>query len=188
MALIGAPLRCEGGGPVEKLALKDIFARMATHRDDASRTDTPPAKDMAVLVVDDSRTAVHALQLLLERAGYLIFTAGDGLQAIAAAKRHRPDLILMDIVMPVMNGFEATRALASDPETAAIPVIMVSGSEQAAERLWGARLGAKGFLAKPFNRDELLAKVQTVIAVARRAQAQNEVGSTPATLANPLQR
>jgi len=111
---------------------------------------------------------VRALQLLLEREGYLTYSAFDGQQAVALTRRHQPDLVLMDIVMPNMNGFEATRVLVNDPQTAAIPIIMVSGTEQAADRIWGLRLGAKGFLAKPINKDDLLAKVRVTIATARR--------------------
>jgi twitching motility two-component system response regulator PilH len=155
---------------MEKLALKDILARMLTHRDEQSLPAPRAVLDAAVLIVDDSRTIVRALQLMLEREGYLTYTASDGAQAVALARRHRPDAILMDIVMPNMNGFEATRILANDVQTAAIPIIMVSGTEQSADRVWGLRLGAKGFLAKPINRDELLTKVRSVIAVARRAQ------------------
>lgn len=165
---------------MEKLALKDIFARMLAHKDEqAPPSSARPALDAAVLIVDDSRTIVRALQLMLEREGYLAYTASDGAQAVALARRHRPDAILMDIVMPNMNGFEATRILVNDTQTAAIPIIMVSGTEQSADRVWGLRLGAKGFLAKPINKDELLAKVRSVIAVARRAR-QSEHPVLPA--------
>lgn len=150
--------------------LRDRMARMIAHKGEPAPADTANVKDAAVLIVDDSRTIVRALQLMLERAGYLTFTAFDGAQAVALARKHKPDAILMDIVMPVMNGFEATRQLTNDSTTAAIPVIVVSGSEQPADRAWGMRLGAKGFLAKPINKDELLLRVRSVIAVARRAQ------------------
>jgi len=166
---------------MEKLALKDILARMLAHKDEQSppsASPSRPALDAAVLIVDDARTIVRALQLMLEREGYLTYTASDGAQAVALARRHRPDAILMDIVMPNMNGFEATRILVNDPRTAAIPIIMVSGTEQSADQVWGLRLGAKGFLAKPINKDELLAKVRSVIAVARR-DWQPEVATLP---------
>lgn len=173
---------------MEKLALRDIFARMVAHKSELPANDVPPARDAAVLIVDDSRTVVRALQLFLERDGYLTFTASDGAQAIPIAKRHHPDLILMDVVMPVMNGFEAVRALARDPDTAAIPVIMVSGTEQLAERVWGARLGAKGFIAKPVARDELLLKVRSAIAVSRRAQQRQQTAELHAAPIDPLRR
>jgi twitching motility two-component system response regulator PilH len=159
---------------MEKLALKDIFARMVAHKDTPPAPGGERAKDAAVLIADDSRTIVRGLQLILEREGYVTYSAFDGAQAIALARRHRPDLILMDIVMPNMNGFEATRVLVNDPETAAIPIVVVSGVEQPGDRVWGLRLGAKGFLAKPINKDELLARVKSVIAVARRAQGREQ--------------
>lgn len=171
---------------MEKLALKDIFARMVAHKAEQTSTPAPQAKDAAILIVDDSRTIVRALQLILERAGYITYTAVDGIQAISLARRQRPDAILMDVVMPVMNGFEATRVLVNDPQTASIPVIMMSGTEQVSDRVWGTRLGAKGFIAKPFEKDDLLAKLGSVIAMARRAQEQASI-SIPSTT-EPLPR
>lgn len=167
---------------MEKLALKDIFARMVAQKAEQAPVAAPaPAKEAAILIVDDSRTIVRALQLILERAGYLTYSAADGVQAISLARRQRPDAILMDVVMPVMNGFEATRALVNDPQTAAIPVIMMSGTEQVSDRVWGTRLGAKGFIAKPFEKDDLLAKLGNVIAMARRAQESKQVFGPLAT-------
>jgi twitching motility two-component system response regulator PilH len=94
----------------------------------------------------------------------------------------------MDVVMPNMNGFEATRALVNDPETAAIPVIMMSGTEQISDRVWGLRLGAKGFLAKPISREDLLGKVGSVVAVARRTQQREQAALVPVPQIDPLQR
>lgn len=166
---------------MDRLALKNIFTRMVTHREEKSPPSGQQINDAAVLIVDDSRTIVYALQLMLERNGYLTYTAADGIQAIAMTKRHRPDLVLMDVVMPNMNGFEATRSLVNDPETSAIPVIMMSGTEQVSDRVWGIRLGAKGFLAKPINKDELLGKVRSVIALARRKQEYDQTAATLST-------
>lgn len=171
---------------MEKLVLKDIFARMIAHKAEQTPTPEPHAKDAAILIVDDSRTIVRALQLILERAGYITYTAVDGIQAISLARRQRPDAILMDVVMPVMNGFEATRVLVNDPQTASIPVIMMSGTEQVSDRVWGTRLGAKGFIAKPFEKEDLLAKLGSVIAMARRTRDQAQT-SIPTT-AEPLPR
>jgi len=172
---------------MDKLALKNIFTRMLAHKDEQSLTPpAQPTKDAAVLIVDDSRTIVRALQLMLEREGYLTYSAVDGVQAIAMTKRQRPDVVLMDVVMPNMNGFEATRVLVNDPETAAIPVIMMSGTELVSDRVWGIRLGAKGFLAKPINKEELLGKVRSVIAVARRMQERDQI--TAISISDPLLR
>jgi twitching motility two-component system response regulator PilH len=164
---------------MEKLALREILARMIAHKAEQSAPvdRRASAADAVVLIVDDSRTVVRALQLILERVGYLTYFASDGVQAIALAKSQRPDLILMDVVMPVMNGFEATRALVNDPQTAAIPIIMMSGTERVSDQIWGTRLGAKGFLAKPFNTQELLGKVRSVIAVARRAREYEQTAA-----------
>ena len=170
---------------MEKLALKNIFTRMLAHKEEQSGTQGPSTKDASVLIVDDSRTIVRALQLMLEREGYLTFSAADGVQAIAMTKRQRPDVVLMDVVMPNMNGFEATRALVNDPQTATIPVIMMSGTEQVSDRVWGIRLGAKGFLAKPIDKEELLGKVRSVIAVARRLQERDQIASI-STSGTPL--
>jgi twitching motility two-component system response regulator PilH len=166
---------------MDKLALRDRLARMIAHKGEPVPVETGVAKDAAVLIVDDSRTIVRAIQLMLEREGYLTFSAFDGEQAVSLTRKHKPDAILMDIVMPVMNGFEATRILTNDAATAGIPIIVVSGSEQPADRAWGMRLGAKGFLAKPINKDELLARVRSVIAVARRAQTAEPAHANLAT-------
>lgn len=171
--------RAKGTRQMDKLALKNIFTRMLAHKDEQAATHDPLTKGAAVLIVDDSRTIVRALQLMLEREGYLTYTALDGIQAIAMTKLQRPDLVLMDVVMPNMNGFEATRTLVNDPDTAAIPVIMMSGTEQVSDRVWGLRLGAKGFLAKPINREELLGKIGNVIAVTRRQQERDHLAATP---------
>jgi len=168
---------------MDKLVLKNIFARMISHGDDAPTADKAP--NAAVLIADDSRTVVRALQLLLEREGYLTYSAFDGNEAIDLARRHKPDLILMDIVMPNTNGFEATRVLVNDPATAGIPIIVVSGTEQPADRIWGLRLGAKGFLAKPINKDDLLSKVRITIATARRVRDREALAVTNP---NPVQR
>ena len=166
---------------MDKLALKNIFTRMLAHKDEQSTPAGQQTTDAAVLIVDDSRTIVRALQLMLEREGFLTYSAVDGVQAIALTKRHRPDIVLMDVVMPNMNGFEATRVLVNDPETAAIPVIMMSGTEQVSDRVWSIRLGAKGFLAKPINKEALLGKIHSVIAVARRVQERNQIAPITAT-------
>lgn len=170
---------------MDQLARKNLFARLwGQKHEPQSPTAAPAPKDAIVLVVDDSRTVVVALQRVLESDGYLSTPAFDGQQAVEIAKRRAPDLILMDIVMPRMNGFEAMRALAADPQTRDIPVIMVSGTENPSDRIWGAKLGAKAFLSKPIRREELLAKVATVLAL-NRARASAVAGASPAALNLP---
>lgn len=109
-----------------------------------------------ILVVDDSPTAILILKKILEESGYTILVARDALSAIDIAKKKHPDLVLMDILMPGMNGFEATRILTKEPITSDIPVVIVSGTNQPSDKVWGAKLGAKGFLTKPVNKKALL--------------------------------
>ncbi len=159
------------GYVMEQLALKDIFARMLRHKGESSQ-NVEPSSNATILIVDDSRTIVHAFKTQLAAAGYQTLTALDGLEAVATAKARLPDLILMDIVMPNMNGFEATRVLAHDARTSDIPVIIVSGTDQATDRAWSVRVGAKGFLAKPVHKDLLLSTIATVLTQSRRAKAR----------------
>ena len=116
-----------------------------------------------VLIVDDSPTEVHVLKKMLETGGYSTLTANDGDEGIDVARSHRPDVVLMDVVMPGLNGFQATRMLARDPDTADIPVIIVSTKDQETDRTWGLRQGAKHYLVKPVTEQELLAKVEEVL-------------------------
>lgn len=108
-----------------------------------------------ILIVDDSRTAIAVLKKIIEPTGYSILSAENAEDGIELAKLHKPDLILMDIIMPGLNGFQATRILRKEEKTANIPIIIVSGNEQATEKFWGMRVGANGFLAKPVERGEL---------------------------------
>lgn len=117
-----------------------------------------------ILIVDDSPTEVQALTHLLERTGYRIVSASDGEDGVAIARSERPDLILMDVVMPGLNGFQATRQLSKDPQTASIPVIMVTKKDQETDRHWGMRQGAKDYIVKPFDQSELLDKIAAIVA------------------------
>lgn len=112
-----------------------------------------------VLVVDDSPTERHFLSEILSKQGYQVIMAESGEEAMEKAKRQRPDLILMDVVMPGLNGFHATRALTRDEETKHIPVIMCTSKGQETDKVWGMRQGARDYLVKPINPDELLRKI-----------------------------
>lgn len=112
-----------------------------------------------ILVVDDSRTQVYATKKELEGFGFSVITAENGKHGILAARHEKPDLILMDIVMPEVNGFQATRYLTRHPDTSHIPIIIVSGSTQEADKAWGLKLGARDFLTKPTEPAQLLTKV-----------------------------
>ena len=102
-----------------------------------------------IMIVDDSPTDTHQLKKILEQNGFSTLTAADATEGIEVAKRERPDLILMDVVMPGLNGFQATRELASDPETSSIPVIIVTHKDQQVDRVWGMRQGARNYVTKP---------------------------------------
>ncbi|MDH3638502.1 MAG: response regulator [Gammaproteobacteria bacterium] len=115
-----------------------------------------------VLVVDDSKTDLHLLAGYLSNNGYQPITASNGEEAIQKANNEHPDLILMDIVMPGMNGFEATRRLSRNPNTAAIPIVMVSMKNQETDRIWGKRQGARDFLEKPVDEDTLITKIRSL--------------------------
>ncbi|MDH5393632.1 MAG: response regulator [Gammaproteobacteria bacterium] len=112
-----------------------------------------------MLVVDDSRTQIFASKKILEEFGFTVITADNGKSGILTAKQSKPHLILMDIVMPEVNGFQATRYLTRHPETSHIPIIIVSSSTQEADKAWGLKLGACDFLNKPFDRSRLITKI-----------------------------
>ena len=112
-----------------------------------------------ILIVDDSPTELHVLAKILQHGGHEPLTAADGESGIAVAKAQGPDVILMDVVMPGINGFQATRKLSRDPQTQQIPVLMVTTKDQDTDREWGLRQGAKGYLVKPVDGRELLHKI-----------------------------
>jgi twitching motility two-component system response regulator PilH len=118
-----------------------------------------------VMVVDDSPTDKAHLKRILSRAGYDVSEAATGQDALDLAKKTKPDCVVMDLVMPGMNGFHATRQLAKDPETANIPVIIVSSKNQPSDRVWALRQGAKEYVVKPVNEAELIAKLKSLIGV-----------------------
>lgn len=112
-----------------------------------------------ILVVDDSATDRQFLLEGLSRLGYQVVLAESGEQALARAKSEQPDLVLMDVVMPGVNGFQATRQLARDEATRHIPVIMCTTKSQETDRIWGLRQGAKDYLTKPVDMRALAAKI-----------------------------
>lgn len=122
-------------------------------------TSANPFTRKIILVVDDSPTERHFLVDLLTREGYTVVTAENGLDAIAKIRAERPMLVLMDVVMPGANGFQVTRALARDPSTQSIPVILCTSKSADTDRIWGMRQGASGYMVKPFDPGQLLAKI-----------------------------
>ena len=115
-----------------------------------------------VLIVDDSPTETYKLTSMLEKSGHEVLTAETGEDGIAIAKKELPDVVLMDIVMPGLNGFQATRQLTKAPETAHIPVIIITTKDQQTDRVWGMRQGAKDFLVKPVTAETLTAAIAKV--------------------------
>jgi twitching motility two-component system response regulator PilH len=117
-----------------------------------------------ILIVDDSPTEVHVFKNALERHGFQTATATDGVEGVRMAREIHPDLIFMDIVMPNMNGYQATRALSNDPHTRAIPIVMVTSKGQETDKIWGLRQGAVDYMVKPVSPDQLVAKAQATLA------------------------
>ncbi|MAA72465.1 twitching motility response regulator PilH [Bermanella sp. WJH001] len=116
-----------------------------------------------VLIVDDSPTETFTLKSMLEAKGFEVLTAENGADGVALAREELPDAVLMDIVMPGLNGFQATRQLSKDEKTAHIPVVIVTTKDQETDKVWGQRQGAKGYLVKPVSEDVLAQTIQGVI-------------------------
>ena len=116
-----------------------------------------------VLIVDDSPTEVHVLQTMLTKNGHEVVVATSGEQGVEMAKTEGPDLILMDVVMPGMNGFQATRQISKNTETSSIPVIMVTTKDQETDKVWAMRQGAKDYIVKPVQEKALIEHVNMVL-------------------------
>ena len=112
-----------------------------------------------ILIVDDSPTETYKLTGVLEKNGHSVITAVNGEEGVATAKAELPDLVLMDIVMPGLNGFQATRQLSKAQETSHIPVVIVTTKDQETDRVWGMRQGAKAYLTKPIDEKELMTTI-----------------------------
>ena len=117
-----------------------------------------------ILIVDDSPTELHLFQNMLQKGGFETLVADSAEEGIRQAQSAHPDCILMDVVMPGMNGFQATRKLTQDPGTKSIPVIMITTKDQETDRIWGMRQGAVEYLVKPVAQKELVAKINAVMA------------------------
>ncbi len=117
-----------------------------------------------ILVIDDSMTDFLYVKNILSQGGYEVTHALSGEEGIKLAQESQPDLVLMDVVMPKMNGFQATRALSRDVKTADIPVVMLSSKSQKTDLVWAQRQGAKDYLVKPADPKALLGKLQTILA------------------------
>lgn len=116
-----------------------------------------------ILVVDDSPSQLLGMKRIVEKLGHEALTAEDGVIGVELCRNEKPDLVLMDVVMPGLNGFQATRQLAKDPDTSGIPVVMVSTKSQETDRVWAMRQGARGYVTKPIDERLLLQTIRQVL-------------------------
>lgn len=116
-----------------------------------------------ILIVDDSPTEISKISTILVQHKHEVITADNGADGVAVARAEQPDIILMDVVMPGLNGFQATRQLTRTPETADIPVVIVTTKDQETDRVWGTRQGAKGYLVKPVSESNLVATINELL-------------------------
>jgi twitching motility two-component system response regulator PilH len=113
-----------------------------------------------ILLVDDSKTELHHLSDVLGKRGYKVRTAENADEAMRRLSEDKPDLILMDVVMPGQNGFQLTRTITRDPRWSTVPVIMCTSKNQETDKVWGMRQGARDYIVKPVNTDELVSKIR----------------------------
>jgi len=116
-----------------------------------------------IMIIDDSPTDTRVFTTVLERNGHVVSSAGSAEDGLDAIRQDPPDLVLMDVILPGMNGFQATRALARDPATSHIPVIIVSTKNMETDRVWGLRQGAKDYLVKPPSERELINRIAALL-------------------------
>jgi signal transduction histidine kinase len=133
-------------------------------QEQAAQTERSPGP-ARILVVDDTPEIQELLQIHLETEGYQVLVAGNGQEALAAVAAEAPDLILLDVLMPVLDGYEVCRRLKADEETAFIPIVILTALQDLSHRLRGIELGADDFLTKPFNHLELLTRVRSLLRV-----------------------
>ncbi|HEY8586562.1 MAG TPA: response regulator [Rhodanobacter sp.] len=116
-----------------------------------------------ILIIDDSPTDVRVFTTLLERAGHQVVAVSSAEEGIERARAQPPDLVIMDVIMPGMNGFQATRTLTRDPQTQHVPIVMITTKSMETDRVWGLRQGARAFITKPVNEKELLACINELL-------------------------
>ena len=144
----------------------ELFKRLfGTNQDRREKPRLNARQGTVVLIVDDSPTIVAMLRKFLQQNGYQTLEAGDAEKGIEIARAEKPHLIFLDIVLPGMNGFAALRTLRKDPATHQIPIVMISGNEQATEQFYAQRIGADDFMKKPFSRSEVFARIERLLDV-----------------------
>ncbi|MBP7203530.1 MAG: response regulator [Propionivibrio sp.] len=162
------------GAPVERRSRK----RINTH------------KGRRILIIDDSPTIVGALKKMLRSAGCITLEAADAETGLELIRKEKPELVFLDIVLPGMTGFAALRQMRRDPLTLHIPVIMISGNEQATEQFYVKRIGADDFMKKPFSRHEVFARIENLVEEKKLKQLlapQEKPVIRPKTAADPMQ-
>jgi twitching motility two-component system response regulator PilH len=115
-----------------------------------------------VLIVDDSSTELKKLEQIVTEAGFIVITAISGKDALEKTKTYRPDAVLLDIIMPDMNGFQVCRAIKSDGETSSIPVVLVSSKGEKTDRVWGLEQGAQAYITKPYSPEEIVGQLRAL--------------------------
>jgi len=116
-----------------------------------------------ILIVDDSPTQLNGLSKILAKHGHETISAADGALGVEKATLEKPDIILMDVVMPNLNGFQATRQITKNPETSHIPVIILTSKDQETDRVWAERQGASDYLTKPPSESDLMTKIASLL-------------------------
>ena len=160
MSLINRFRSIVGNKPGEAATAEAPAAEWADRR---KRKRINAREGTRVLIIDDSPTIVAALRKILRTAKYEVLEAGDAETGIEIARTQKPELVFLDIVLPGMNGFAALRTMRKDAATQSIPIIMISGNEQATEQFYANRIGADDFMKKPFNRYEVFARVEQLL-------------------------
>lgn len=149
---------------MKPFSIRSLFGRKEPkEKDRRENTRTVPQSGTTILIVDDSKTVRKVLSKMLSEGGYETLEAKDGETAIEIARTKLPNLILMDVVMPGITGFHATRKLHKDPLTENIPIVIMSGNEQAIEQFWVTRIGAQDFMTKPFSRFEVFRRIEKIL-------------------------
>ncbi|CBL47267.1 Type IV pilus response regulator, CheY analog, possibly involved in chemotaxis [gamma proteobacterium HdN1] len=123
-----------------------------------------------VLIVDDSPTETYKFEEILKKNGFGVLKADNGADGVALCRKEKPDLVLMDVVMPGLNGFQATRQLAKGEDTKHIPVVIVTTKDQETDKVWGQRQGASAYLTKPIDEKVLMDTIRQTLQSAQQGK------------------
>jgi len=159
-SIVGKKPEDSGNQPLKPGALDDPAGETPDRR---QRDRTNAREGTRVLIIDDSPTIVAALRKILRSQKYEVLEAFDAETGLEVVKNAQPELIFLDIVLPAMNGFAALRVIRRDPAMTNIPVIMISGNEQATEQFYANRIGADDFMKKPFSRAEVFIRIEALL-------------------------